>query len=484
MTKKQKIRNKKKKIVVITVFMVLLLIISAITTVTVIHYLNNNELEEILYYNEYKEQGENELLIVGINDKNELIQEENGEGEISNEENPAQNVDNNANENKSNKTEQKDVSDAPYYIKVNYKANVVTVYKKDNSGNYTVPFKAMLCSCGDYTPPCKKYPDKIYTMPGGKNTRFVWGRMQGNVYAQYATRITGSILFHSVPYTKQDKSTLEWEEYDKLGTKASLGCIRLSVKDAKWIYDNCKAGTIVEFYSDSNPGPLGKPSAQKISGDTEVRGWDPTDPDKKNPWPAYLKKKEEAAAAAKAAEEEKKAEEKKIQETSTKPVEDKTNTTTKPVEDKTNTTNKTQGTNTTPVENKITEQAKNNSTSDTTINKTENTTPVENKTTEQAKNNEKIKEEKLKVKCSLGVSSIMTASGYNKGIFVEAEPEGGSGNYKKYSIKLYYNGNLIKEGTDKELFLQTSNNGTYSATVTVTDSNGSTATDTKTITKS
>lgn len=113
--------------------------------------------------------------------------------------------------------------------------------------------------------------------------------MNGNVYGQYACRIVGSILFHSVPYEKKDKSTLEWWEYDKLGTKASLGCIRLTVEDAKWIYDNCVSGTNVEFYTSSNPGPLGKPTAQKITADEEVRNWDPTDPDSKNPWKTYNK---------------------------------------------------------------------------------------------------------------------------------------------------------------------------------------------------
>lgn len=93
-----------------------------------------------------------------------------------------------------------------------------------------------------------------------------------------------------MPYEKKDKSTLEWWEYDKLGTKASLGCIRLKVVDAKWIYDNCVPGTKVEFYTSSNPGPLGKPTAQKISEDEEVRGWDPTDPDANNPWRNYVKK--------------------------------------------------------------------------------------------------------------------------------------------------------------------------------------------------
>ena len=88
--------------------------------------------------------------------------------------------------------------------------------------------------------------------------------------------------------TIQDPSTLEYWEYDKLGTSASAGCVRLTVADAKWIYDNCKSGTKVEFYSDENPGPLGKPTAKKISNEDEnVRIWDPTDSRDNNPWKTY-----------------------------------------------------------------------------------------------------------------------------------------------------------------------------------------------------
>lgn len=173
----------------------------------------------------------------------------------------------------------------PYYIKINNQANVVTIYTKDENGNYTVPYKAMICSIGTATPAA----GNVYTIPGGKWDRWTWGQMVGGVWAQYYTRIKGSILFHSVPYTSKDKGALEYWEYDKLGTKASAGCIRLTVQDAKWIYDNCKPGTKVEFYEDSNPGPLGKPTAQKISADEAVRGWDPTDPDVNNPWRNYVR---------------------------------------------------------------------------------------------------------------------------------------------------------------------------------------------------
>ena len=112
--------------------------------------------------------------------------------------------------------------------------------------------------------------------------------MIGGVYAQYTTQVVGNILFHSVPYLRKgDSSSLEYWEYDKLGTRASAGCIRLTMQDASWIYNNIASGTLVEFYSSSDPGPLGKPSAPKISWNEECRGWDPTDSDPNNPWRNY-----------------------------------------------------------------------------------------------------------------------------------------------------------------------------------------------------
>lgn len=184
------------------------------------------------------------------------------------------------------KKEKNDVDSTPqYYIKVNYGAQVVTVYTKDSEGKYTKPVRAMACSTGTYTP-----TSGVYSTPN----RFRWLDMVGDVYAQYCTQIVGDILFHSVPYlTKYDHSSLEYWAYDKLGTRASLGCVRLTCRDAKWIYDNCRLGTQVEFYSSSNPGPLGKPSTRKISdAPSYVRGWDPTDPASGNPWKKYLKEKD------------------------------------------------------------------------------------------------------------------------------------------------------------------------------------------------
>ena len=168
-------------------------------------------------------------------------------------------------------------STMPYYIKVNISQNVVNIYKKDENGDYSILETTMLCSTGTATPKSgKKFKITSY--------RTLWNKLKGNVYGQYAVQIYGNILFHSVPYTKRDNSSLEYWEFDKLGEKASLGCIRLCVADAKWIYDNVWTGTIVEFYEDEEPGPIGKPELQKISDNEECRNWDPTDYIEGNPW--------------------------------------------------------------------------------------------------------------------------------------------------------------------------------------------------------
>ena len=171
----------------------------------------------------------------------------------------------------------KNESEMPYYLKVNIAQNVINVYKKDVNGDYTIPEKVILCSTGTATPKAgSKHKLTSY--------RSRWNKMRGNVYAQYAVQVVGNIMIHSVPYTQKNNRTLEYWEYDKLGTKASMGCIRVSTADAKWVYENVWAGTTVEFYNDDNPGPLGKPTGLKISQDKEKRGWDPTDYVEGNPW--------------------------------------------------------------------------------------------------------------------------------------------------------------------------------------------------------
>ena len=164
----------------------------------------------------------------------------------------------------------------PYCIKVNKSKNVVTVYRVGDDGYYSKPVKAMVCSVGEKG----NTPDGIYNL----GDRAEWLLLEGDVYGQYAVNITGSILFHSVPYFTQNKADLEVEEYNKLGSSVSAGCVRLSVIDAKWIYDNCSENTYVEIFESEYEGPLGKPIAAVVSSGNLVGNWDPTDPDRDNPY--------------------------------------------------------------------------------------------------------------------------------------------------------------------------------------------------------
>lgn len=169
-----------------------------------------------------------------------------------------------------------------YWVKVNEQCNVVTVYEK--SGSKWKPIRAMLCSTG-LKKPGKETPRGTYYLGGRRQ----WGVMFFGVYAQYCTTISGDYLFHSVQYNQQrNYKSQPTDEFNKLGKHASHGCVRLSVMDAKWIYDKCKAGTKVTIYRSSKPGPLGKPEGIKVSTDRKEY-WDPTDPNPNNPY--YIIKK-------------------------------------------------------------------------------------------------------------------------------------------------------------------------------------------------
>ena len=166
-------------------------------------------------------------------------------------------------------------------IAVNRAASAVTVLARDEEENYPKPYMAMVCSGGADT------PLGFFATP----VNYDWRLLAGPSYGQYATRIWDSYLFHTVPYYSQHKDDIEYDQFNQLGTQASLGCIRLLVCDVKWIYDNCPIGTRVVIYDNADdPGPMGKPGTIYTDPtDESKRGWDPTDPDSANPWDAAFR---------------------------------------------------------------------------------------------------------------------------------------------------------------------------------------------------
>ena len=76
-------------------------------------------------------------------------------------------------------------------------------------------------------------------------------------------------------------------EYEKMGSPASHGCVRLLVGDAYWVYKNCKWGTKVHVTTEAGPDAPDAPALiyeEPYMNADHTLGWDPTDPDGSNPY--------------------------------------------------------------------------------------------------------------------------------------------------------------------------------------------------------
>ncbi len=130
-----------------------------------------------------------------------------------------------------------------YRLVVDLYHKVVIAYEKDDNGEYTVPVRYMICSSG------KKGNATGEFEMGEHRVRFGLFVHDG-VYAQYWSNINGRIYFHTMLYSKRSAGSYT-DSYKKLGTKASHGCIRLTVPDARWIYYHAAPGTVCEIRAGS-----------------------------------------------------------------------------------------------------------------------------------------------------------------------------------------------------------------------------------------
>lgn len=127
-------------------------------------------------------------------------------------------------------------SKTKYLIAVDCTKNRTCIYK-GKKGNWKLK-DYWKCTTGKKSTPTIKGNFKVC----GKVSHF--GEQKG-YSVWYATRIKYEYYFHSILYKPWSKSSVL---SGTLGKNKSHGCIRLKLKNAKWIYKNCKSGTKIVIY--------------------------------------------------------------------------------------------------------------------------------------------------------------------------------------------------------------------------------------------
>jgi len=124
----------------------------------------------------------------------------------------------------------------PYRVEVSIDDQLVRVFQLDE-GQYTL-VQTFTCSTGlhDTTP-------RGVFLDGHPVNRWHFFE-KFNCWAQYSFEVTGDIMFHSVIYSSNNEGSLRSGSLHALGNPASHGCIRLTVDDAKWLFEHCKRGSL------------------------------------------------------------------------------------------------------------------------------------------------------------------------------------------------------------------------------------------------
>lgn len=137
----------------------------------------------------------------------------------------------------------------PYFIEVDVKNQLIKVFRRDANQEFTDLYKIFTASTGT-----AKYPSDVGTWTlNGRTARWATFPTWGGGLAQYWTRINSGIAFHSFLYSSN--RSINMGSVNALGRPASHGCIRLTIQDAKWIYDHIGKGTEVWIHEDAAKDP-------------------------------------------------------------------------------------------------------------------------------------------------------------------------------------------------------------------------------------
>ena len=154
-----------------------------------------------------------------------------------------------------------------YNIQINLSNYTITI--KDYNDNFV---RKMLCSFNSFE-------EGEYKNTGGTGLRNVWYDDKNNFY-RYYTDFGNGLIFHSASYSeKNNKNSLNSNEYNMIGGKNNTPGITLSVADAKWIYEHCSFDSVISIYTDKN-----ERHTLELIKIPEGITWDPTDVTTGSPW--------------------------------------------------------------------------------------------------------------------------------------------------------------------------------------------------------
>lgn len=158
-----------------------------------------------------------------------------------------------------------------------------------SNNNYSRAFYCSTGRAGHRTPTTEGNRSFTISYPYGKkyneNADYVkWD----SSYVRYPTQFRSGYFFHSIPYHltsngRLDKAKLKTTDaYRQLGkSPLSLGCVRMSLRDAKFLHHNSRSGMPVYIYNSSKghsiPTPAWLPPVKYAT-------WDPTDTDPRSPY--------------------------------------------------------------------------------------------------------------------------------------------------------------------------------------------------------
>ncbi len=154
----------------------------------------------------------------------------------------------------------------PYYLYVEKGSFTLTIYKKDENGEYTDVHKTYRIAHGGNKTPAGKFEL-------GKKER--WHEFSDGGFVQYATTYHKRLFIHSPLYGSESGTHLWPAYYDGshgIGKASTGGCLRMVTEAARFIYDECPDGTILEIVNGSP-----KDTQSDEPPDRDHKRYDPTD---------------------------------------------------------------------------------------------------------------------------------------------------------------------------------------------------------------